>query len=447
MKRIRFPWLRIVAAASVFVISTPAVKSAQDLSVSPNGRFLQQANGQPFFYLADTAWAMFKELSTSDIDLYLQDRHDKKFTVIQTVAVWWLTDAFTGGNLKKPIASYWNKVDYAINKAQALGLQVALLPTWPGYSVQYGQITASNAEAFGKFIGDRYRNKPVIWIIGGDVVGTSYPDVWTNMAKGLAVGVSHHEDYSSLLMSFHPGYPYSSSAWFHNAPWLDFNMIQTGHVSSNCSEDEIGYDYGLTPARPTLISEASYENIPDGLLVGNPKLNAYDVRVPAYTALFAGAAGHAYGANEVYMFWDPGDNDWGAQIWGADTPWQTALNFPGAQQMQYLRNLMESRAFGTHVPDQSIIVSGAEPCRVATRGSDNSYAFIYFPDNAAAQIDLSKVTGTGINAWWFNPRTGIATSIGQYSPQVLSFTPPTAEDWVLALDDAARGYTAPGFLN
>ena len=53
-----------------------------------------------------------------------------------------------------------------------------------------------------------------------------------------------------------------------------------------------------------------------------------------------------------------------------------------------------------------------------------------------------------MTAWWFNPRTGIATSIGTFDNAAdRTFTPPDAGemiDWVLVLDDASRKYGPPG---
>jgi hypothetical protein len=51
-------------------------------------------------------------------------------------------------------------------------------------------------------------------------------------------------------------------------------------------------------------------------------------------------------------------------------------------------------------------------------------------------------------AWWWNPRDGKATAIGELTNQgEREFTPPDpgeALDWVLVLDDAAQGYPPPG---
>jgi hypothetical protein len=53
-----------------------------------------------------------------------------------------------------------------------------------------------------------------------------------------------------------------------------------------------------------------------------------------------------------------------------------------------------------------------------------------------------------VRAWWFDPRDGKATLLGELSNEgERAFTPPDpgeALDWVLVLDDAARGYPAPG---
>jgi len=44
-----------------------------------------------------------------------------------------------------------------------------------------------------------------------------------------------------------------------------------------------------------------------------------------------------------------------------------------------------------------------------------------------------------------DPATGAATLIGDFATSgSRSFTPPTAQDWVLVLDNAALNLTAPG---
>ena len=89
--------------------------------------------------------------------------------------------------------------------------------------------TPASAQTYGEFLGKRYGSKGIIWILGGDRKADGVEAIWRAMAKGIAIGVSGREDYSSVLMSFHPSGGGTSSAWFHNDPWLDFNMRQDGH--------------------------------------------------------------------------------------------------------------------------------------------------------------------------------------------------------------------------
>ena len=55
--------------------------------IAPGGRHLQTSEGEPFFYLGDTAWALFHRLTREEAEIYLRDRADKGFTVIQAVAL------------------------------------------------------------------------------------------------------------------------------------------------------------------------------------------------------------------------------------------------------------------------------------------------------------------------------------------------------------------------
>jgi hypothetical protein len=138
-------------------------------------------------------------------------------------------------------------------------------------------------------------------------------------------------------------------------------------------------------------------------------------------------------------------------------PWPEAIEQPGAAQMQHGRALMESRPFLTRVPDQDVLVTGRVPTSmpgagrysfVATRDVDGSYAMVYAPVSRPFTVRMSKISGSKVRAWWFNPRDGSSTSIGTFdNAGERTFTPPTPGemiDWVLVLDDAARNYPAPG---
>jgi hypothetical protein len=443
------------------------------LKVSENRRFLVKEDGSPFFYLGDTAWELFHRLNREEADRYLRDRAAKGYTVIQAVAIAELdghTDPNPYGHLPLtdmdparpavkdgPGNDYWDHVDFIVERANALGLTVGFLPTWGRYwhdKVKDDRplFTAQNAEAYGRFLGARYRERGIIWILGGDrrVESDEQREIIRAMARGLRAG-----DGGAHLMTFHPPGGAGSAEWFHDDAWLDFNMRQNGHAADFTGRyDHTRADYDRTPPKPVIDSEPIYEGHPVAFNANNFGHSiAADVRRALYWDLFSGACGHTYGHHSVWQMWQPGR----APINNPLMPWQEALDEPGAGQMQYGRRLIESRPFLTRVPDDRVIVTDRVPTSVpgagryrfvATRDAGGSYAMVYAPVGRTFSVRMDAITGGTVKAWWFNPRDGKATAIGEF-PHIgtRAFTPPDrgeALDWVLVLDDASKGYGPPG---
>ena len=120
------------------------------------GRYLVTERGEPFFYLGDTAWELFHRLTREEADLYLTDRAAKGFTVIQAVALAELDGLNTPNaygdtplhrnDPAQPNEAYFRHVDWVIDRANALGLYVGLLPTW-GDKVNQSASSAPQASA------------------------------------------------------------------------------------------------------------------------------------------------------------------------------------------------------------------------------------------------------------------------------------------------------------
>src|SRR5690606_31894837 len=94
----------------------------------------------------------------------------------------------------QPNEAYFEHVDYIINKAESLGLYIGLLPSWGDkvFTDTWGTgpeiLTTQNAPIFGEFLGKRYKDKPIIWIIGGDRnprEGSQDVAIWRALAKGV----------------------------------------------------------------------------------------------------------------------------------------------------------------------------------------------------------------------------------------------------------------------
>lgn len=73
---------------------------------------------------------------------------------------------------------------------------------------------------------------------------------------------------------------------------------------------------------------------------------------------------------------------------------------------------------------------------------------VYTPSGRSFSVDLEKLSGDEVKAWWYNPRDGKAEVIGTFAGTgQREFVPPSAGemlDWVLVLDDASQGYPPPG---
>lgn len=436
------------------------------LRVSPDQRYLVKADGTPFFYLGDTAWELFHRLNREEADTYLTNRAAKGFTVIQAVVLAEIDGLHTpnpyghaplkNDDPAQPNEDYFKHVDYIVNKAEELGLYIGMLPTWGDkifkntWGVGPEIFTPDNARAYGAFLGRRYQDKPIIWVIGGDRnprEGSNDVEIWRAMAEGVVKGAGGND---KVMMTFHPQ-PLehgSSSNWFHNDEWLDFNMHQTGHCRDLEVYARIQEDYTLEPTKPTMNGEPIYEDHP---VCFNAAENGYsypsDIRKAAYLSLFAGAHGHTYGCHNIWQMWEPGHDP----INGPMKPWFESLELPGAVQMSYVRALMESRPILERVPDQSLVTdagsSAAERIQ-ATRGKD--YAFVYSAAGKPFTVNMGKISGNKVKAYWYDPRTGETTDIGEKDNKgTQSFTPPTAgngQDWVLIMDDASKNYKKPEMI-
>ena len=425
----------------------------QPLKISANKRYFQTKDGKPFFWLGDTGWLLFKKCKKEDAIKYLDNRKAKGFNVIQVMLLHELevTDVFGDSALINknittpnliPHYSYWDNVDFVIDEAAKRGIYMALVPVWGG---NIKKVSVEEAKKYAAFLAERYKNKSnIIWLNGGDIKGGDALDKWN------AIGNTIRSIDKNHLIGFHPRGRNSSSAWFHNELWLDFNMFQSGHKrydqdtvateTLHYGEDNWRYvndDYKLKPVKPTFDGEPSYENIPHGLHDSAEKRwTAADVRRYAYWSVFAGGCGFTYGNNAVMQFYRKGDKD---MSFGANKDWDTELNTPGAGQMQYLKNLMLQKAYMAREPDQSMVLDNRTLYNYIAATRAETFALFYAYTGRKFKVALHKIDGTLIYAYWINPRNGSKVAIGLISNKGdKTFDPPGIEkegnDWVLVLD-------------
>jgi hypothetical protein len=449
---------------------------AQVLKVSGNGRYIQTANGKPFLWLGDTAWELFHKLGRRDASLYLKDRAEKGFTVIQAVILAeldGLKKPNANGDLplvnmdpSQPNEAYFKHVDFMVNEAEKLGLFIGMLPTWgdkvtPSHGGGPVIFNDENARVYGKFLGSRYKNKPVIWILGGDrnVQNEAELNVWRAMAEGLMNG-----DGGRNLISYHPRGPHSSHTKLHNESWLHFNMYQSGH--SNRFRDVYrfaGILDSIEPRKPFVDAEPPYEDIPvefwkycdwsapfkvprdvlhaDYTIARKEHFeqgffNDHDVRVHAYWNFLSGASGYTYGNNAIWQMFEKG----GEIAIPCLTDWREALDRPGAKQIRYLKKFFEAYPIGTFKPFQSVIAGQNPPDSSHIRAAvakDGSFLLIYLSIGQEVTVKLNQIKGS-FNGYWYNPFNGKASPLQkQPGKNIQTFNPPSSEtnrDWLLVLE-------------
>lgn len=420
------------------------------LTVSGNGRYFL-CGEEPFFFLGDTAWLLFHRLTPEESYLYLKNRKELGYNVILADFIHTAgqqnragDSALISGDPARPDTEggFWEHVDAVVEMARELGLFMGLLPVWGSSLVKSGCLNMENVDAYMEFVLKRYHDCPhIIWIAGGDVRGDTACDVFRRMGKLMK------QDRPDRLVTYHPFGRTSSSLWFHEEEWLDFNLFQSGHRRYDQTrmqewddntakegwfgEDSWRYverDLLKTPVKPVLDGEPSYEWILQGLHdKSQPYWKAADVRRYAYWSVFAGAAGHVYGHNSIMQFYRDTAEE-GA--FGARYLWTDAIHHPGGAQMIHLKKLFERVGFENGRPAGEYLLcgQGERYDRISVFAGED-FLMAYTVNGRKMDLSLEAFVGKNMEAYWMDPVTGIYTYAGTVAGgENVSFTPPQRED-------------------
>ena len=441
----------------LFVTSVQGVTPPR-LRVTADGRHLETVEGKPIFLLADTAWELFHRLKDEEAAQYLQKRAAQGFNVILAVALaefdLSVPDAYGNAQLHdndptRPNEAYFARIDAVVKKAGELGMYVGFVPTWGDkWNQKWGKgpeiFTPENARTYGEWLGKRYADAPLIWVLGADrpVETDAHRAIIRAMAEGLAKG-----DGGSHLMTFHPNGTHNSAEYWPDEKWLAFHVFQSGHAKA---KDKPNYEYNvknraLTPVKPTMDGEPRYEDhpvrgIPDE---GSIWYDAFDVRQAAWWDVLSGSCGHTYGDHNIWQMFSPAHEP----IFHARTPWQKALDHEGAKQMGYLRAFFEKMDWQKLEPREEFLTGekGEGGARIlAMTSADGAFAVAYSPHGRPVTVDLRVLKawqpqGAQLVGEWFNPRTGKTQNVFVHSSgnAQATFKPRggtgRGNDWVLKL--------------
>lgn len=416
-------------------------------------RNLVWSDGEPFFYLGDTAWEIFHRLSREEMEVYFAARAQQGFTAVQGVALAefeGLTTPNYYGRLPlhytdhqpDPLRpddgdgySYWHHVDYAVEIAARHGLFIAMLPTWGDkFNKCWGKgpviFDVDNARAYGRWIAQRYgKSWNIIWMLGGDrPLEAEHRSIIDAMAAGI------REVDPAHLITFHPPGNWDSTDFVGDAEYIDFHTAQTGHGIEQCyASDTVMEKMRNATAKPYMDSEPRYEDHPacfDDTL--GYLWTDQDIRQNAYWNVLSGACGHTYGNHCVWSM---------NRVSSSYFPytWQEALNHPGAEQISYVKKLRLSRSCPQLTAAPELIKENFEGMGHMVAAIGQGFAYVYSPLGIPFSVNLNALgDAMKLRALWFDLRSGEEALFAILPPRgAVTLAPPSQGkgcDWVLILE-------------
>lgn len=407
------------------------------LHISQDGRYLSHADGTPFFWLGDTAWAGPLKASEAEWETYLADRAAKGFSVVQVApAPDWAESPETStlppwqgspGGQWNP--TYWQGFERKLAAANRHGLLVLVVGVM---EPDGSRLAEGAARRFARQLLGRLHGLHVILSPSFD---SPYDPLADRVGAELAAASQLH------LLTQHPGTPGGQATNTHAEryfaqAYLDVSGNQTGHNNGDrerVARQEITWNLSLagrTPPKPVLNLEGYYDNAGGQVEErGAYQGTAKDARAGAYRSWLSGAMGYSYGTVGIYRW---------TTTPGAANHWRRALDYPSSRQMTLLRELLSELAWPTLRPAHERLRD--QPSRWSERAvvaitADRRVGLVYTPVSRPLALEMSGFAGP-VRASWVNPITGqrsLAASRVANSG-VARFSPPSGgDDWLLLL--------------
>jgi hypothetical protein len=374
------------------------------------------SGGQPFFYMADTAWMAFSNLSIAEWEEYTDFRRAQGFTVLQISILPILNDTSMGEETLLPFAmgkdgrmdfsarngAYFEKAARMAEIMTAKGMVPALVVLWNNYipgswaSAHIGDISVmpeSYLADYAAFVTSTFGRFNPVYIISGDTAFDT--ETVTRYYSIMLEEMKRRNPRALTTMHTAPRAEIPPS--IRDSASLDFYMFQSGHGGDDIDNPVTlaekfsgcqGNSPGLLPGRPVVNGEPCYE----GHAYGGkyPRWSAFEVRRAIWQSLLSGAkAGFTYGAHGVWMFQHKGMCFNNEGFSGMPFLWREALRFEGAWDVSWAKWLFENYGFSALEPNQALI-DGPAQIRAAS-SADLSLIAVYIPyaKNIVLHHDLS----------------------------------------------------------
>ena len=433
------------------------------LHVAASKRYLEHADGTPFFWLGDTWWmGLCHRLAwPDDFKKLAADRRAKGFTVIQIVAGLYpdmhpfdprgANEA--GFPWEKDYArirpEYFNAADQRIQHLVDEGFTPCIVGAWGYYMPWMG---AQKVKKHWRYLIARWGALPVVWCAAGEA----------NLPWYLAKGFPYDDrkqvtDWTQVMRYIRETDPYHRSLTIHptglarlsarhatdDAALLDFDMLQTPHGQRDAVEPTIRtmrQSYTDKPVMPVINGEAAYEMLMDNL-------PTRWTRQMFWICMTSGAAGHTYGANGIWQVnrrgqphgpsphHPPGSTGYGT------IAWDDAMNLPGSKQVGLGKKLFERFEWWKFEPHTDWARYASEEDRKKeygpfATGIEGKIRIVYVPEGREIEV-VGLDAQVKHQARVFDPVSGEARAVnldrGRVRPERLNSD---GGDWVLVVERA-----------
>lgn len=373
------------------------------LTISKDQRHLCR-DGIPFFWLADTIWSAFTNITLDDWSYYLKKRKNQGFNVLQinTLAQWDRGESSLNRSpfkinengmpdYEKTDQTYFDNAREMCRMAKQEGFELALVILWcnqvPGtWANQFVPKYTIGKEVLPGIINkilDSFDEFEPIYIVGGD---TDFPKKETIAYYKTVFDILAERHFQGLKTIHIKGR--FTDIPDEIAQMVDFYLYQSGH---NVEAQQMAYTsaeilYNREPKRPVINSEPCYEQMGySHNLYG--RFGQFEIRRAAWQGILSGAcAGVTYGAHGVWNWVSSGYKSTLALGEGFDAPFphQQALEFPGAWDYGFIREFFTVFSLNTMIPCREIILNKSEEIRAAR--NDRGVIVVYLPVNTKLQI-------------------------------------------------------------
>ncbi len=364
-------------------------------------------DGKHFFWLADTCWSAFTNISDAEWIEYLDIRAGQGFNVLQinalpqwdrcgTLQGWQPFSLIDGMRYDFSVIQpdYFRHAQEMCQAAVDRGFTLALVVMWCNYvpdtwaSKIYGGniIPEERVEPVVRTICESFNQFEPVYIVSGDTEFDSEASIDRyRLVTDLVEQYAPHSLKAYHIKGRYDGLPQEFGER------ADLYFYQSGHNAAAQAMCHTLAEHfaGRNPRHPVINSEPCYEQMGYSHKAYG-RFRRPEVRSALWNSLLAGAsAGITYGAHGVWNWRKPGmpKNPIAGEGFLQALPHEMALQFPGAADYAFAKNFFEEHGITALQPCQEILSQYGDLIRAARTERE---VLLYMPTSAPLTLHGSR---------------------------------------------------------